>query len=117
VFDSEKKDYSARAGEASASFTFNLTNVSSAEVIVNRVSTSCGCTVAKLPEQPWHLAPGTNGPINVTVDLRGKSGTIMKSVTVDSSAGMKSLLVQVTIPPPQIDSGREHQQHGPQPEH
>jgi len=101
VFDAEQKDYTAKAGEASASFTFNLTNVSSAEVLVNRVTTSCGCTVAKLPEQPWHLAPGTNGPIGVTVDLRGKSGTIMKSVTVDSTAGVKSLLVKVTIPPPQ----------------
>lgn len=101
VFDAEQKDYTAKAGEASAAFTFNLTNVSSAEVLVNRVTTSCGCTVAKLPEQPWHLAAGTNGPINVTVDLRGKSGTIMKSVTVDSTAGIKSLLVRVTIPPPQ----------------
>jgi len=102
VFDAEKKEYSAKLGEAAANFTFNLTNVSSSEVLVNKVSTSCGCTVAKLPEQPWHLAAGTNGPINVTVDLRGKSGTIMKSVTVDSTAGMKSLLVQVTIPPPAL---------------
>jgi cytochrome c5 len=38
----------------------------------------------------------------VTVDLRGKSGTIVKSITVDSTAGMKSLLVQVAIPPPQL---------------
>ena len=98
AFDAEQKDYAAKAGEAAANFTFTLTNVSSSEVLVNKVTTSCGCTVAKLPEQPWHLASGSNGPINVTVDLRGKSGTIMKSVTVDSTAGMKQLLVRVTIP-------------------
>ena len=102
VFDAEKKDYSAKLGEGAANLTFNLTNISSSEVLVNRVTTSCGCTVAKLPEQPWHLAAGTNGPISVTVDLRGKSGTIVKSITVDSSAGMKTLMVQVTIPPPQL---------------
>ena len=102
VFDAEQKDYSAKVGEATANFTFYLTNISSAEVLVNKVTTSCGCTVAKLPEQPWHLAPGTNGPINVTVDLRGKSGKIMKSISVDSTAGAKALLVSVTIPPPSL---------------
>ena len=102
VFDAEQKDYDAKAGEPTANFTFNLTNVSSAEVLVNRVTTSCGCTVARLPEQPWHLGAGTNGPINVTVDLRGKSGTIMKTVTVDTTSGMKQLLVKVTVPPPQL---------------
>ncbi|MEO6183335.1 MAG: DUF1573 domain-containing protein, partial [Verrucomicrobiota bacterium] len=61
VFDSESKEYNAKPGEAKAIFTFSLTNVSAAEVIITNVSTSCGCTVAKLPSQPWHLAPGANG--------------------------------------------------------
>ena len=105
VYDAEQKEYSAKPGEIAAAFTFYLTNVSSSEVIVNRVNTSCGCTVAKLPQQPWHVAAGTNGPINVTVDLRGKSGTLMKTVTVDSTAGAKSLLVRIAIPPQPILSG------------
>jgi len=98
AWDAESKEYSAKPGEPSAHFTFNLTNVSKEVVLINSVRTSCGCTVAQLPEQPLHLAPGTNGPINVTVNLAGKSGTIMKSVTVDSTAGVKSLLVRVNIP-------------------
>src|SRR5256714_9806169 len=100
AWDSESKEYSAKPGDSSAHFTFYLTNVSKEVVMVNSVHTSCGCTVAQLPEQPWHLAPGTNGPINVTVNLAGKSGTIVKSVTVDSTAGIKSLLVKVNIPAP-----------------
>ena len=102
VYDAEQKEYTAKAGETVANFTFYLTNISSSEVLVNRVNTSCGCTVAKLPEQPWHMVAGTNGPINVTVDLRGKSGTLLKSVTVDSTAGVKSLLVKVILPPLQL---------------
>jgi len=102
AYDADQKEYSAKPGETMANVTFNLTNLSSSEVLVNRVSTSCGCTVAKLPAQPWRLAPSEGGPINVTVDLRGKGGTIMKTVTVDSTAGVKSLLVKVTIPPPQL---------------
>src|SRR5947209_2665259 len=34
VFDAEQKDYDAKVGEPTANFTFNLTNVSSAEVLV-----------------------------------------------------------------------------------
>src|SRR6185436_20949381 len=48
----------------------------------------------------WHIPPGTNGPIDVTVDLRGKSGTIAKAVTVESSAGSKSLIVKMNIATP-----------------
>jgi len=98
AWDAESKEYSAKPGDSMANFTFYLTNVSKEVVMVNSVHTSCGCTVAKLPEQPWHLAAGANGPINVTVNLAGKFGTIVKSVTVDTSAGVKSLLVKVNIP-------------------
>jgi mono/diheme cytochrome c family protein len=100
AYDSESKEYNAKVGDTNAHFTFWLTNVSKEVVAINSVRTSCGCTVAQLPETPWKLAPGTNGPIEVSVNLLGKSGTIVKSVTVDSTAGGKSLLVKVNIPPP-----------------
>ena len=98
AWDSVIKEYSAKTGEVSAPFTFNLTNISDGEVTINYVRTSCGCTVAKLPTVPWHLPAGTNGAIQVTVDLRGKAGTLSKTVTVDSSAGYRYLTVRVSIP-------------------
>lgn len=100
AWDSESKEYSARPNETNAHFTFFLTNISPAGVVVNGVQTSCGCTVAQLPSQPWNIAPGAGGPIQVNVDLRGKSGTIVKTVTVNSSDGMKPLTVRVNIPQP-----------------
>jgi mono/diheme cytochrome c family protein len=101
VFDSETKTYDAKVGEASAPFLFNLTNVWTNEVVIERTQTSCGCTVAQLPQQPWHLAPGTNGQIKVTVALAGKPpGLITKTVTVYTSVGMKMLTVKVNNPPP-----------------
>lgn len=96
-WDAETKEYTPKTGEATAPFTFWLTNVSSSEVLVNSVRTSCGCTVAKLPAQPWHIPPGSNGPIEVTVSLAGKSGLIAKGVTVDTSVGIKQLTVRVNI--------------------
>lgn len=101
VFDSEVKTYDAKPGEASAPFVFNLTNVWTNEVIIERTQTSCGCTVAQLPSQPWHLAKGTNGQIKVTVALAGKPpGLITKTITVYTSVGMKLLTVKVNNPPP-----------------
>ena len=98
AWDSEVKEYNAKLGEPSAHFAFNCTNVSKEVVEIASVRTSCGCTVAQLPSQPWRLEPGSGGPINVTVNLAGKVGTITKSVTVESSTGTKALLVKVNLP-------------------
>jgi mono/diheme cytochrome c family protein len=101
AFDSETKTYDAKPGEASAPFVFNLTNVWTNEIIIERTQTSCGCTVAQLPSQPWHFAQGTNGQIKVTVALAGKPpGLITKTITVYTSVGMKLLTVKVNNPPP-----------------
>jgi mono/diheme cytochrome c family protein len=104
TWDSTSKEYSAKAGEENATFTFNLTNSSPGEVVSNWVRTSCGCTVAKLPPTPWHLSPGTNGQIGVTVDLRNKYGILTKFVTVDTSHGPMMLNVKVTVPQQQFAS-------------
>jgi mono/diheme cytochrome c family protein len=98
AWDATVKEYNARPGETSIKFAFNLTNTSPQEVSVNYVRTSCGCTVAKLPSNPWVLAAGTNGTLEVVVDVRGKSGILTKTVTVDSSAGYRVLTVRVAIP-------------------
>ncbi len=90
--------YQAKAGETEAKFKFGLTNVSKEVVTIAGVHTSCGCTVAQLPSQPWVLQPGDHGDIGVTVDLRGKMGNLVKTVTVTSSVGIIPLMVQVSIP-------------------
>ncbi|PYL01157.1 MAG: hypothetical protein DME19_02590 [Verrucomicrobia bacterium] len=96
--DAELKEYTARPGETNAQFTFTLTNTSPNEITINDVRTSCGCTVAKLPSYPWILAPGTNGQIHVTVDLRGKRGQLTKLVYVYGATGTKTLTVKANIP-------------------
>lgn len=101
-FDAESKDYNAKPGEASATFSFNITNVSKAEVKITALRTSCGCTVAQLPplpDQPFVLLPGSNVSVGVTMDLRGKMGALTKTISVESTAGFKSLLVRANIPP------------------
>ena len=99
AWDSVLKEYQAKAGETEAKFSFALTNVSATNVTIQSVHTSCGCTAAKLPQQPWLLAPGDHGEIGVTVDLRGKFGTITKTATISSSVGQIPLTVRIMIPP------------------
>ena len=99
AWDAERKDYKAELTDTNAHFTFWLTNVSKEPVLVHRVRTSCGCTAAQLPETPWSIAPGASGPIKVTMDLRGKRGSVTKAVMVDTTAGgMKNLMVTSIIP-------------------
>lgn len=98
-WDQEIKEVSVTNGTAQAQFTFSLTNVSSEEITITGVRTSCGCTVAKLPEQPWKLGPGTNGEIHVTMNLANKFGLVTKTVTVSTDKGTKMLFVKSNIEP------------------
>jgi len=98
AWDAPVKEYTAKTGELSAKLTFSFTNTAATNVTIKAVRTSCGCTVAKVPPLPWVLEPGANGAIEVIADLRGKSGIITKTVTVDSSAGYRFLTLRVSVP-------------------
>ncbi len=99
VFDAETKQYDAAPGEATAPFTFNLTNVWTNEVLIRSVRASCGCTTASLPASPWHLAPGESGQVKAQVKLAGKMGLITKTLTFDTSVGTRVVNLKVNIPP------------------
>ena len=103
-WDADSKEYVPKAGEVDLAFTFVATNVSNYEVSINHLITSCGCTVAQLPAIPYKLEPGSNVTIHVSMNVAGKYGAITKSVTVDSNAGQKSLLVKANIPMPDKQS-------------
>jgi mono/diheme cytochrome c family protein len=101
IWDAETKEYQAKPGDTNAYFVFYLTNNTPEEIVITQVRTSCGCTVAKVPATPWKLAPGTNGQIEVTVNLQGKRGLVVKTVSVYSTAYTgKNLTVKVDIPEP-----------------
>jgi Cytochrome c, mono- and diheme variants len=99
-WDAETKEAIATNDVIETQFSFWLTNVSTFDVTINGVGTSCGCTAARLPSQPWTLPPGSNGVINVTMNLANKSGTITKTVTVSTDKGSKMLFVRSIILPP-----------------
>lgn len=98
-WDSLMKELTPAADAGEAPFIFKVSNPTDQAIVIDHVQTSCGCTVAKLPTQPWVLAPHTNGEISVSVHLAGKSGTIWKTITVFSTNNtQKVLTVKVNLP-------------------
>ena len=101
AWDSVSKEAPLKPGELEARFVFILTNVCDTNVTIFGAHASCGCTVAQLPATPWRLTPGSNGTLNVSMNVAGKSGVVIKTVTVSSDAGTKLLTVRAIVPPPQ----------------
>lgn len=99
LWDSESKATNVAAAQSAVHFVFSFTNVSSGDVTIFNVKPSCGCTTAQLPKLPWVVASGANGQIGVTVNLLGKSGTLIKTVKVSTDKSADSLMVRITIVP------------------
>lgn len=98
AWDATSKEYLARRGDTNAPFTFSLTNVSSRQVVIYNTETSCDCTVAKLPSQPWIVPPGGTGKIEASINLAGKSGVVTNYVIVFTSQGNRHLNVTAVVP-------------------
>lgn len=96
-FDSEAKVVTVNAGTPEAHFSYYLTNAAPGVVSITNVTTSCGCTVAKLPASPWNLAAGDTGELPVTINLNGRTNSVMRSVTVLTEQGPRLLLFKVNF--------------------
>jgi cytochrome c5 len=82
-----------------AHFTFWVTNTSTTNVVISSVEAECDCTVVEARSVfPWTIPPGTGGPLNVRVNIRGRYGMFAKTVTVHSSHGPQVLTVSMKIP-------------------
>ena len=107
VWDSTSKETNAAADAGNAHFVFSFTNVSAGNVVILNVRTSCGCTTAQLPPLPWIIPAGTNGQIGANVNFAGKSGMLLKTMTVTSDKGFQTLTLKITILPPVVPTQSE----------
>ncbi len=60
--------------------TFHFTNAGRADLIITKVSTSCGCTATNYPHYP--IKPGDSAKIDVVFDSKHKKGFQNKTITV-----------------------------------
>ena len=110
AWDAMSKDYTTKPGEVTTMFTFSVTNISKSVVYIEKLRPSCGCTVAKLPAEPWRLDPGSNGDVHITINFAGKIGLVTKFIGVEgfeevktdtavqTNRLMQNLVIRVTIP-------------------
>jgi hypothetical protein len=89
---------------------FVFTNEGDAPLVIERVSTSCGCTAALASED--RIAPGKEGRVKASFDSRGFAGSVVKYVYVesnDASNARRELKVtaEIDVPPqPRIELDR-----------
>jgi len=73
--------------------TFRFTNTGRADLLISKVSTSCGCTVADYTRDP--VKPGKKGTVDIIFNSAGKKGHQNKSITVLSNATSNRTILRV----------------------
>lgn len=86
-FQSEMIDYGTIPVNADGNRVFKFKNVGKSPLIIERIQSSCGCTVPKKPEEP--ILPGKTGEIEVGY-ATSRVGGFSKSITVFSNASEPS---------------------------
>lgn len=82
-------------GKVSCTFTFK--NVGSADLVLQKVKASCGCTTPEWTKTP--IAPGETGTVIATYNASGRPGMFTKTITVTSNAGDKRLTIKGEVIP------------------
>ena len=98
VWDALEKFTKTGEMNQNAEFTFWVTNTSSSNASIIHTESSCDCTVAKMPSQPWLFKPGESGSLSVKMNLMGRNGRVTKEIYVGTSHGGQTLRVHADIP-------------------
>jgi hypothetical protein len=64
---------------------FSLRNVGDAPLVIEKLASSCACTVALLDEAKQRLAPGRSTPLRVTLRTPAAPGRVRETVSVTSN--------------------------------
>ncbi len=91
-FKTETVDYGEITKGSDGVRVFEFTNTGDAPLIISKVSSSCGCTIPKKPEEP--ILPGANGEIQVKYDTN-RVGPIRKAITVISNADTPTKVLKI----------------------
>ena len=85
-------DYGEIAEESDGTWSFTFKNLGKEPIVINRVRSTCGCTVPNWPREPFE--PGVSGEISVRYNT-AQTGTFLKSVYVYSTAANSPVKLQI----------------------
>jgi hypothetical protein len=82
-FEQETINYGKIVKASNGERVFVFTNIGDKPLFIEKIKSSCGCTIPKKPEQP--IMPGEKGEIKVSYDTK-RVGGFSKSITIFSNA-------------------------------
>ena len=91
-FEEYVHDYGEIMKDSDGTWSFSFKNLGEESIVINRVRTTCGCTVPAWPEEP--IEPSASGEIKVIYNTTN-SGTFLKSVFVYSTAANSPVKLQI----------------------
>ena len=91
-FEENLIDYGEVEYDSDGKRTFKFTNIGEAPLVFNRISSSCGCTVPKKPDQP--INPGDSAEIEVEYDTK-RIGVFIKAISVSSNAINSNVVLRI----------------------
>jgi len=91
-FEETIHDYGEIPKDSDGTWSFAFKNLKEEAIVINRVRTTCGCTVPDWPREP--VEPGGLGEITVKYNT-AHSGTFSKSVYVYATASNSPVKLQI----------------------
>ncbi len=91
-FDEIIHDYGEIPRDGDGSWSFVFKNTGKEAIVINKVRSTCGCTIPDWPREP--VAPGGSGQITVQYNT-SQTGTFLKSVYVYSTASNSPVKLQI----------------------
>jgi hypothetical protein len=91
-FEETLHDYGEIPERSDGSWSFAFKNIGQKAIVINRVRSTCGCTVPAWPREP--LEPGATGEITVKYNTAA-TGTFLKSLYVYSTAANSPVKLQI----------------------
>jgi len=91
-FEETVHDYGEIPEDGDGNWTFVFKNLGKEAIVINRVRSTCGCTVPAWPREP--IEPKAAGKITVKYNT-AQAGTFFKSLYVYSSADNSPVKLQI----------------------
>lgn len=93
TFSKSEHDFGRLIQGEQVVYVFRFTNTGSSDLLISKVSASCGCTASKFTRDP--VKPGKEGKIEVTFDSNGQRGIQNKTITVLTNGRPQTTVLRI----------------------
>lgn len=93
TFAETEHDFESVIQGEKVTYGFKFKNTGKANLVISKVSTSCGCTATEYPRKS--IAPGEEGIVSITFDSRGRLGFQNKTATIIANTQPNSTQLRI----------------------